>query len=473
MYSEIKEQFKEVVRVSQGIEDPKVDKLFETWAESKAKFINLFGGLIYEWSEPVEFNIDPKGRETRVQELAGYIDSAYQNTDLADFIMSNKDSFFDNIVSSEKYHNIPKGMKLIKAFKFFEEDKKTLSKLQDCASRVIQEDKLTGTLCLSVHPLDFISSSQNTYNWRSCHSLDGDYRGGNLSYMVDNTTFMAYVKGADGVKIPLFGDVLWNSKKWRMLLHVDSDDEIIFAGRQYPFSTKSAADFVLSIYNNLLYEEKKKLGEQQSINSIFDFFTDEIPQFSEWKENYIMTYEDKDVGDIPLKERYLVFNRRIYDIKQIVAPGAHSLNYNDLLYSSCYTKPYFAESNKYWKSSSPVLYIGGSVFCLECGKQIINIEGSMRCKDCEIEFGDEDSDSYMNCDCCGRRMHVDDGNLVLLDDGLEVLVCDDCAAEETFLCDGCGEYFYYTSCGKTEITEDGIEHRWCKHCARKGEEDNG
>jgi hypothetical protein len=56
-------------------------------------------------------------------------------------------------------------MKLAKAFKFFTDSKTVLYDLQNRASQIIQEDKVEGTLCLSVHPLDFLSSSMNTYNW--------------------------------------------------------------------------------------------------------------------------------------------------------------------------------------------------------------------------------------------------------------------------------------------------------------------
>ena len=88
-------------------------------------------------------------------------------------------SFYDNIVTDSDYSPAPKGMKLVRAFKYFEKNKIVLEEIQNLASRYLQEDKVKGTLCFSVHPLDFLSLSENTYNWRSCHSLDGEYRAGN------------------------------------------------------------------------------------------------------------------------------------------------------------------------------------------------------------------------------------------------------------------------------------------------------
>ena len=71
-----------------------------------------------------------------------------------------------------------------------------------------------------MHPLDYLSLSENTYNWRSCHSLDGEYRAGNLSYMMDKSTVICYLKSNDDVILSNFGpEVKWNSKKWRVLLY--------------------------------------------------------------------------------------------------------------------------------------------------------------------------------------------------------------------------------------------------------------
>ena len=141
MYEDIKEQFKKVISYSQGIDDPKVDTLFDMWMVAKEKFINMFGGLIYEWPEPIEFTLDEKDKKNKVDGFIDNIAVSYQNKPLADFIIANSDSFFDNIVKNNDDHEeIPKGMKLIKAFKYFEKDKYILSSIQDLASRYIQEN---------------------------------------------------------------------------------------------------------------------------------------------------------------------------------------------------------------------------------------------------------------------------------------------------------------------------------------------
>jgi hypothetical protein len=336
-------------------------------------------------------------------------------------------------------------MKLIKAFKFFESNKQALRDMQDIASQLVQENKINGTLCFSVHPLDFLSSSENTYNWRSCHALDGEYRAGNLSYMVDDCTFMVYIKGADNVIIPGFGyDVRWNSKKWRMLIHSSTNDNIMFAGRQYPFNSTGGIDLVLNIYNNLMTKENycKYLG---------------------WQCNYVDHYV-ADYCEVPLELKYFVYDGILVALEDAVKKGPGALNYNDVLYSTCYKYPYYTILHKgYWHNSnwdpSNVIIVGDEVPCLHCGEELITDAETMRCDHCELEYGYEDNDNYGHCECCGCRIHFDDAYYVGDD-----YVCDHCFNNECFVCDNCGEAFYNTEKCCVEIEEDRVEYM-CRHCA--------
>ena len=249
MYKDIQEQFNKVIAYSQGILEPNTDKLFADWLEAKRDFIEAFGGqLIYEIPEKISFELGSKEKELRLEDLVLMIENRYGNGDLADFIRANKEGFFSNqVVENYQYGiaTIPKGMKLIRAFKFFEDNSMALEAMQNAASMIIQEDKVEGYLCLSVHPLDFLSTSENTHNWRSCHALDGEYRSGNLSHMVDRATFICYLKSSRQEKLPNFpNDVPWNSKKWRVLFYMSDRWDMIFAGRQYPFSTETGLDYV-------------------------------------------------------------------------------------------------------------------------------------------------------------------------------------------------------------------------------------
>ena len=433
MYEDIKEQFKKVISYSQGIDDPKVDTLFDMWMIAKEKFINMFGGLIYEWPEPIEFTLDEKDKKNKVDGFIDNIAVSYQNKPLADFIIANSDSFFDNIVKNNDDHEeIPKGMKLIKAFKYFEKDKDILSSIQDLASRYIQENKIKGKLCFSVHPLDFLSSSENTYKWRSCHALDGEFRAGNLSYMTDNVTFMVYVKGANDDYLPNFPtSVPWNSKKWRVLMHVALNNDIMFAGRQYPFSSKVGLDTALNIYNDMY------MRKFPSTNVWSPGY-----KYTPWRNNYITHVPfGEEESLVPLNTRYLLFNHQLLDIEQVIIDPPGALNYNDLLSSSIYLKPYYTVLHDGFSSphgashllSNP-LNVGMRVRCLECDMDYIDDSQYMRCHSCELEYGDSDDDSYTYCSCCDTRLYYDDAYEVNGE-----MICDSCFSEECFICDNCGE----------------------------------
>ena len=355
-------------------------------------------------------------------------------------------------------------MKLVKAFKFFEKDKSTLTEIQNMASQYIQENCMTGTLCFSVHPLDFLSSSENTYNWRSCHALDGEYRAGNLSYMVDSTTFMVYLKGADGVVIPGFPtNVKWNSKKWRMLIHAANDDELIFAGRQYPFASKPGIDTVLGLYNNLVLKD---------LNHDNGLFWDFGKKYEGWHADYIDSYVPYDAKDNTYAEylasKYFVYCGRLADLYDTVKEGKDALNYNDVLNSTCYRYPYYAVLDPwgYKRNKYPnIIEVGGAVHCLHCGKYLIEDSETMRCPDCEVRYGIEINDSYDTCFNCGTRIYVEDAAMVG-----EELVCDYCLAHETFTCEDCGEIFFnHDKC----FVAGNNEGKWvCPYCYEDYMEDN-
>ena len=102
-----------------------------------------------------------------------------------------------------------------------------------------------------MHPLDFLSLSENNSNWRSCHALDGDYRAGNLNYMADDVTIVAYIKSSSGdEKLREFPkSVPWNNKKWRALLFINED--VCYLGRQYPFAAAGVEDLLEKVLHEL------------------------------------------------------------------------------------------------------------------------------------------------------------------------------------------------------------------------------
>ena len=225
------------------------------WEENKCKFYSRLPGnkLIYQSHTPITMSISEDDKKAELDCFIDNIRWRYSLFELKNFVENNRENFYSNILSEdypmENGTIIPKGMKIIKAFKYFVEDKETLTEIQDKASMLIQNTKISGYFCMSVHPLDYLSLSENTHNWRSCHALDGEYRAGNLSYMTDNCTIICYIKSEHDAVLPRFpDDIPWADKKWRMLLHVSNDDTMIISGRHYPYESKGLQDFALELY---------------------------------------------------------------------------------------------------------------------------------------------------------------------------------------------------------------------------------
>ena len=413
----IKEQVARVVSYSQDIREPKVDQLLNSWYLAKSDFYELFGNkLIYEIG-PIKVELTTLEKQDRFNDFIEKIENKYNYVGLVSFLKANEDNFFDNIVQ-EPFNDenleiyVPAGIKISKAFKFFIEDKEELDEVQTMMSMILQESKISGTLCLSIHPLDYLSSSENTYNWRSCHALDGDYRAGNLSYMLDSSTIVCYLRGEENVKLPRFPHTVpWNSKKWRMLLFVSNDHDALFAGRQYPFSSRMLMNTIKGAFTSIL---RKNVGPDH------DWNYNPWYSWSNWHDDYIknIQFKDSDTDNFELVNKYFPLNGRLYRDKDLIQDMG-SLHFNDLLYSSYYT-PYYCWANKYSSRHKIQFNIGAEVPCLCCEKNSITSHDMMVCDDCSTQ------DDYISCEYCGLEMPAEE--MIWLSDR-EMYVCPSCYEE--------------------------------------------
>lgn len=430
---EMMEQVNQVLSYSQDIDYELINttNILKTWEENKAALIKAFGGKsIFEYGK-VRANLSPEEKKDRFISFRRHIVSEYQNTDLANFLKFNENSFFDNKVK-ETYRTstkiIPKGSKIVKSFKYFVKDPKELADLQTQASMIIQEDKIEGTLCFSVHPLDFLSLSENNYKWRSCHSLRGDYRSGNLSYLLDKTSFICYLKSENDEVLPNFpATVPWNSKKWRMLMFTDECNNIFFAGRQYPFFSQNLLDMVRDIILDVLKFNFDRNGEK----------------FSQWSNENIENF-----NGINLDQNHILISRTIYPIHTIIKNADKSCHYNDLLYSSCYTPRYMWKKYKYYgdcavweRDQTPKIEIGERTPCIVCGKYPTADSDTFLCDACLSEYGDNSMCNCI-CSCCGEYFEEEQG---IFDDYSENFYCHDCLSKYYSVC---------SECGRIELTDD-------------------
>ena len=380
-------------------------------------------------------------KRNRINEYINTIDSTYDNIDLVEFLdWLNIDEIFENHLQRtyeiSDVEKIAAGTKVSKALKYFEPDENVLRTIQDQLSMIIQEDKITGRLCLSVHPLDYLSVSENTHHWRSCHSLDGDYRSGNLQYMVDKSTIVCYLCNDTEQKLPNFpSEVPWNSKKWRMLLFVSDKKNALFAGRQYPFFCPSALDTIKEIF-------LESLGKR-------------ISGWTPWYNDYLKTFPgDNYVADDSwLCDRHICMNGRIYSMNKLIKEPKKPLFFNDLINSSCYI-PYYCW-NRY--SNDYNFTIGDEVPCPCCGgRKMLRVCEDMRCDLCFDDL--YTTRQYLYCDCCDRRVFEEEAHV----DSQGYIYCQECFEDNVLICEKCEN-----SWNRNYIKYDRKTNQYlCPHCRR-------
>ena len=133
---------------------------------------------------------------------------------------------------------IQKGSKPMRVLKNFISDTKALDEIQTVYSRVMNTKTIRGVLCLSIHPLDYLTVSVNKSNWSSCYNtLDsGAWCASTLSLISSPNTMVAYLKADKDVD---YNGIEWNNKRWRVYVSLNHNNELVHCGRQYPYSSEA------------------------------------------------------------------------------------------------------------------------------------------------------------------------------------------------------------------------------------------
>lgn len=420
----LRRQVNEVIKYSQNIDgDVDSTELLNKWYSGKLRFFQKFNNdsLIYESPNTITVKLPDEEKHKQVTEFYNLIRDHYTGNNfnyygLKDFLIENEECLYENKVGYSRNSKIPEGMKISKAMKFFVDDKELLDTFQTALSRMIQEEKITGTLCFSVHPLDYLSLSENAHNWRSCHALDGDYRAGNLAYMIDSSTIVCYLKTTHELeKLPHFPyTVPWNSKKWRMLLFVSEKNNGLFAGRHYPF------------FSEVLMDECKRIFLSQSNNPGWE-------EWTAWHNDSIkrIEFESHNEDSFSFNER-IFMNGTVSKKKSLMTSSPDDLHFNDLLKSSCY-KPYYAWRT--WPQEKSMFFTIGDkpVPCCKCGKGTVKMTDAMICNDCL-----ESDDYHCTCYECGDLIREDDAYYI---DHGGFYVCESCFSNYYGYCSHCEETY--------------------------------
>lgn len=249
-------------------------------------------------------------------------------------------------------------------------------RLRIALSQYTNQKELHGNLCLSIHPLDYMTMSDNNSGWDSCMSWveQGDYRAGTVEMMNSPYVVVAYVE-SEHKQATFAGSITWNNKKWRELFLLTPN--LITEIKPYPY-----------VNEFFTKETLRRLGALQPEANFSDAF--EMPV------RKTFTYKDKE----------LVFR-----------PHANYM-YND--FGLTVSKKHWALINENnldsWQTC--IIY-SGTMNCMSCGEEIdyeADYSNEVFCASCLEE-------TPFVCDCCGRAVRNNNESSYWVGDRL---VCTDC-----------------------------------------------
>lgn len=223
-------------------------------------------------------------------------------------------------------------------------------------SNITTSSNIKSNLVFSIHPIDFMTMSDNNCEWSSCMSWmsNGLYSNGTIEMMNSNMVVVAYLESSNPFTV---NNHNIPNKSWRTLFYVHKN--ILVAGKSYPYYNdkldKTALKELYNLVNkNLKWDYKYKEQEYKDLYSYIPKNEDQIN--INWVKN-----------------------------KQIVIVTGHAM-YNDLIEDKdgCYL------CYRNIPKKGLVLNASGKNTCLICGLQ------------------NRFTTSEKVCDCCKEKYHCDE-----------------------------------------------------------------
>jgi hypothetical protein len=126
-------------------------------------------------------------------------------------------------------------------------------------SKVINTTTIKGNLVLSIHPLDYMTMSDNECNWTSCMNWknNGCYHAGTVEMMNSTSVIVAYLEN-ENKKMAMPNGGKWSNKKWRELFIVTNQGAVGI--KPYPyFNPELEKEVLLKI--KTLYSEPENFSD--------------------------------------------------------------------------------------------------------------------------------------------------------------------------------------------------------------------
>lgn len=295
-----------------------------------------------------------------------------------------------------------------------------------CKHSLIYNDKIIkGNLVISIHPLDFITMSDNSLGWSSCMSWtdEGCYHLGTVEMMNSNNVVVCYLEGSTPYK---FDDKhsedeewIWNNKKWRQMFYVTKD--IIVSGKAYPYEH-------LELTKTILGKLRELAGE--NFNWTYSFGPESYHDMKHiWSIFRMDNNRNWVANDTSIKHNIL------FDTKNM---------YNDMLNDNNYN--FLCVRNKVKKEK--IISYSGKARCICCNDILLEEN------DCYEDYNDRFSNTgrviceecleESKCSCCykfkGKDNLINIKLKVYYDETFQT-ICEDCYKERAKICPICEENF--------------------------------
>ena len=294
-------------------------------------------------------------------------------------------------------------------------------------SQILNDKLITGKFCLSIHPLDFMTMSDNAENWRSCMSWvhRGCYRMGTVEMMNSNNVICAYITAStpftfEGNDKNIYE---WNNKKWRQLIFATKD--IIVGGKSYPYANKNSILFGIEKVRQLAKENLNwgyEFGPEKYMDMAHIHYESSIDKNRDW------------IAFHHTKKHNIIFSTK----------GM----YNDMLNDKGFH--YWCVRNKVKKNK--VISYSGKSMCACCGDRDILLEN-------DEYYDDDDADGWKGAgelicyDCkedhiCSYCEGFSGSRLYTFEDFFydsTTQACKTCALERLFICPCCNKKIMVSS----------------------------
>lgn len=233
-----------------------------------------------------------------------------------------------------------------------------------------------GTLCLSIHPMDYITMSDNNENWHTCMEWRNrrEYRAGTVEMMNSPCVVVAYLKHPTHT---IFNEG-WNSKLWRELFIVDK--RIITNIKAYPYENPWLSRYIAT----WLKELAETAGFSQYMDECFTC-SDSDKMTSPWiidhKVNINLYTGSAMYNDCGRVDQYMYLNERSdYEFSLCYSGERICMNCgltesecnfdeeNEVFCSNCeYVERYYCEEcGEHIQCEDEVYTIGDQYYCYSC-----------------------------------------------------------------------------------------------------------